>query len=615
MATGDVDGDHLDEIVLTHANETIVLDDLLAGMVELERLPFAAASPSARVEVACLDIDFDGRDEIALGYLLQTFTVRLIDDAAHGFAELDGPGALVGKHHSGFLLGADLDGDGSDELVVATKWSSLGGPSTPLSIEAFAWSNGLFEPIAQYLVSSPLNPYQRTDRVVAYRQLGESREHLAFLLSAGQLSSSYRLRSIALGTDPDASGFVVDADFNVNGGSSVSGSHAFSLAAGDLSASGGESVWIAFLASEGSSTRVQLHAWNPLDDVAVELLGPLLPIAPQHGQALLTMGDFDGDGFQVRATGVRTEQLADPIPLVLLSAAPTKSGVAQNYGGTSTSYLESASSGEAIGVATQMTVSRSAGFEVGKFFSASAKRTIEESSRTSQLQTQTTTTTKGFGAGYESDAILFQGTLYESYEYEVLSSEDPDLIGSYFTLDNPVVTKTYKWTVAKYDAVFPEFALGSLLLPHVVGDPTSYRTRAQVEALAAQNVGWSDPELTTVGETISGANSTAVELSEQETSEQELSYAVTDELGFSIGPFEGSVTSGLTDSRIYSVTTSASTSFEAFVGDIHGADWDLWHYDFGMAVYTHGLPAGGGSPTEIPLQVITFWVDPVGAGY
>ena len=42
---------------------------------------------------------------------------------------------------------------------------------------------------------------------------------------------------------------------------------------------------------------------------------------------------------------MRRVDVADPIPLVLLSAAPTKAGTSQNYGGTTTSYEEEMTNG------------------------------------------------------------------------------------------------------------------------------------------------------------------------------------------------------------------------------------------------------------------------------
>ena len=90
---------------------------------------------------------------------------------------------------------------------------------------------------------------------------------------------------------------------------------------------------------------------------------------------------------------------------------------------------------------------------------------------------------------------------------------------------------------------------------------------------------------------------------------------MTDTVGFSVGPVSGSVSSGISSSSLFSVSTAETTSYGGEVGDLLGEDWDRWQYDFGMAVYTAGLPAGGDAPTTVPVQVITFWTVPLGSGY
>ncbi|MEO0653133.1 MAG: hypothetical protein AAFZ65_20825, partial [Planctomycetota bacterium] len=232
----------------------------------------------------------------------------------------------------------------------------------------------------------------------------------------------------------------------------------------------------------------------------------------------------------------------------------------------------------------------------------------------SEVSTESTTVVKGFNSGFDDDVIIFQGTLFESFEYEVVSGPDPAIVGSYFTIDIPATAKTYKWTVSKFNAELPSHAIGSEHLPHTIGDPQSYRSKPQTQALVAGSVGWLQPDATIVGEG-SASNFTELQLTEEVATEQELSWTATKSLEFSVGTGSGTISRGITDSKVFTVTTTRDTTYAGEVGDMGSAAWDQWHYGFGLAVYTANLASPDADPTEIPFQVMSFWTDPTGLAY
>jgi hypothetical protein len=579
------------------------------------------------MQVVAYDLDADGRDEIALGYVQDDLMrVRVLDDVAHGLIELQSPilvgfstgGAIFEQLGAGRLIAADLDGDGGEELV--TGWADASDQffmsgDLRLELTAWDWNGGLVVVGSRALEGRRPNhfgaefpPAEAWDLGARY-VASEGRDRVAVVLCDDYDAERYDIYELF------GNALQVDLGRTYGLPFQVSGKHRPAIATGDVDASGEEVAYACFLLDQGLSVTPRLHRLGADPDAGNHQDLPAMTLTADGGRPLLALADVDGDGYVVRSTGVRRQQLADPIPLVVMTAVPTKAGAAQNLSNSSTSYAVATGDGTSIGVSTTATVSAGAGFggSIG-WFGAQATTEIERSFQTSEVTTTSTTTITGYNSGPDDDVIIFQGTLYESFEYEVLSGPDPDKVGAYFTLDLPATAKTYKWTVSKYDETFQELALSSDVLPHTIGDPASYRSRAETEALLATYVGWTDGSAKTVGEG-TGSNSTQVDLAEEQATTEERSWSITDSLEFSVGWASGTLSSGLSNSEMVTVTTVETTSYAGEVGDLAGDDWDRWHYDFGMAVYTDGLPAGGGAPTKVPVQVIAFWTEPNGSGY
>jgi len=151
IAFGDVDGDGRDEAVIGRHGTTgprlLMIDDAAAGYALLWTFGEGwgvAAWPTA---VAFGDLDGDGRDELAVArFTGYNERVLVFDDATAGFALL----AQFGKewssavHATDIALG-DIDGDGRDELGIATNATE--GPRIFIYDDAEAdfaslWSTG-----------------------------------------------------------------------------------------------------------------------------------------------------------------------------------------------------------------------------------------------------------------------------------------------------------------------------------------------------------------------------------------------------------------------------------------------------------------------------------------
>jgi hypothetical protein len=335
---------------------------------------------------------------------------------------------------------------------------------------------------------------------------------------------------------------------------------------------------------------------------------------------LVAAGDFDRENLVLRSTGRKWLDLPDPMPVVVMAAPPTKSGIGQNLGASSTSYGTEQSIEHTHGVTTGWTASFSVGFEasaVFDLFSASVRQTLSTQMEQTLRNSKKITWTKTYTGSHSEDVIVFQGTLYQIYEYEVVSAADQDLVGSMVTLNDPVATKTYKWTLDLYNQVVAERArIGPDVVTHAVGDPSTYRRRDAAEALLQQRYGWMDDAGLEVGQG-GGSNATSVTITTANSTEESRRFGIDWEAEVRIGGPTIGGSFGLTAAEIYGVTVETGTTYRGEVGDIAGSgDWGDWFYSFGLLVYRHGADATGRPERgQRPFHVVSYWVEPRGSAY
>jgi hypothetical protein len=344
------------------------------------------------------------------------------------------------------------------------------------------------------------------------------------------------------------------------------------------------------------------------------------PFAAGTLSAVVAAGDFDRENFVLRSTGRKWLDLPDPIPIVVMAAPPTKAGIGQNYGDSVTSYGTEQSIEQSHGVATGWSASFSVGVEasaVFDLFSVSAKQTLSAQMAKTLTESKKITWTKTYSGSYDADVIVFQGTLYEIYEYEIVSAANPLLVGSKVTLNDPVATKTFKWTLDFYNQTVVERArIGQDVVTHALGDPASYRRKAAAQSLLLQRCGWIDEAGLQVGQG-TGSNATSVTITSSNSSETSRCFGVTWESEVKVGGATIGGSFGLTSEEIYGVTVETGTTYAGQIGDIANApEWSSWFYGCGLLVYRHGADANGEPlPGARPFHVVTYWVDPLGSSY
>lgn len=335
--------------------------------------------------------------------------------------------------------------------------------------------------------------------------------------------------------------------------------------------------------------------------------------------------DFDGDGLLVRSTGVRRLGMSTPIPLVLMHAPPTKAGIGQNRDASQTRYAIANSTGQSIGVTTQATVSVSLGVEAEDFtgsFGAYAKATVGFALAAAEVTTTRVTQIDEFIGSADADVIVFQGTLYESYEYEVLHAPRPGLEAAFVYVDVPVGSRIYNWTIDYYNSVMaPADRLSGSVGAHTVGDPASYPSQAQLRDQVAPFVHWQSSSVIPVGQG-SGSRSTGIELATEQASEEQTTLSASFDYGFKAGYATAEASIGVERTEAYTVSYGTATTYVGTVGDIlEPAQYANFHYEWGVVVCNEGQLAGsdnrpsGASGVRAPYQVICYWTNPLGSGY
>ncbi|RMH43219.1 MAG: hypothetical protein D6689_05595 [Deltaproteobacteria bacterium] len=325
-------------------------------------------------------------------------------------------------------------------------------------------------------------------------------------------------------------------------------------------------------------------------------------------------GDFDADSVVLRYTGEKTLALADPMPIAILAAPPTLAGSSQRHDLSDTGYGSAVTMGSSesveIGVTTRVTFTTGASIPKVGLDLYEVEKNFDEAFSARNVSSERVTYGTSFRGASDADTIVFQGTLYNSYAYEVVSALDPGEIGKEVRIDVPVETRIYKWTIPFFNSVLADrgWAIDDSVFDHVIGDPASYPTSAERDAILADTTGWRSLPAT-VGQG-NGTVEVTIDL-EQEvaTTEQRTRSNQTTMRGplnnlLCAAGNPSCTTIGFRDSSAYTVTAGTSTHYAGRVGDIPDTDeWTSSHYGFGLFVYWHTLANG----TQV--QVLNYWTE------
>lgn len=625
----DVDGDQRDELIVVArgnffgnptSNATIrVYDDPAAGAVEL--LYVTISDWHTGVWALPADVDGDGRPEVVLSYALGTYPnarhwvqVLEYDELNQVMAELHGWQLVF---DDSFTDGSkptvgDFDGDGRAELIVAKTFEF----SPQMTVLLHEWSDsGQLVPRQWAAVPDILAPGDHYWTLTAFDR-GAGKDELAILAYHSTGSQPWRLNLLTYEAVSDEWALEQLGIVHTFNGQRPA------LCSGDLDADGiDELQW--GLVSAGNSDATLYRGYlseDPEEGLrnlpARTFFGDLM----RTGTPVLVSADWDGDGLEVEFTGRKELRLERPIPIAVLSAPPTQAGISQNLDDTSTRFESGSGTSEtwAVQVGTTLSASVGAEFELFGLIQAGGRTTLEETIERTEAESSQINYVSGYSGTADFDTIVFQGTLRQSYEYRIVGAPDPAAIGQFITLDLPVDSKIYNWTVDYFNSkVAPEDQITSELLTHTPGRIGTYPRFHELEEALEGTLHWLSPTEQDVGQG-PGSNDLEIGFVNENTTEEQRTVSVTVEGGVAIG---AGVSGSSTDSRgsLYSITTTESTRFTTTIGKIEDvAEYEDWQYGWGLAVQTFGRAADadnnptGYSGERLPFQWVRYYVNPIG---
>jgi hypothetical protein len=124
---GDVDRDGLTEYVVGRQSSVNmryeILDDGNAGFAQMHSGGSGWGSGNYTTSVATGDFDGDGLDEIVIGRRSNVnMRYEILDDAKAGFAQLHSGGSGWGSvNYTTSVATGDVDGDGLDEIIIGRR--------------------------------------------------------------------------------------------------------------------------------------------------------------------------------------------------------------------------------------------------------------------------------------------------------------------------------------------------------------------------------------------------------------------------------------------------------------------------------------------------------------
>jgi hypothetical protein len=630
LRVGDFDQDGRDEILVAAVSSTGVVariyDDALGKFALLKEV-YAGAGE----EIAPAVGNFDDDRAPELAFLIDAgndLVLKVFDDADSDYATLKtltnadtGLVAANGFRVSGLRLEAgNFDKDARSELIALADGIEASGdnPNEGLYLVGFDDAATDFAQLAALR-----HEYERSDTTDGYRYTnawpwqslvadgnGDGQDEL-FVLQRQTADDglAWKARHLVFGKEADkwSSGEqVLTVRTDVHGGSTAT----LTPAAGRSDTPGADVIVAVHDDTELATFALESPITGAVRSVEVDALGTPTALSPSNKTVWATGGDFDADSLRIRYTGQKWLELTRPRPIVLLAAPPVKDGISQNASASGTAYgtttSQSTDDTQEVGYTDSLTLSFEVSLPGLDFLTAGAQASMEQEFTATDTTTNTTSYTTSYASSYPDDVIVFNGTLCERYEYEVMGGGEPGLIGTKMTIDVPLDSRIYKWTVPYYNQ-----SLGSEgspipaeLLKHEVGDPSSYPSSDAIPA----NALWTSPSAESVGQGI-GTNSASIDVGKESTTGA--SFSTSYSVGGSVGAFvKAEYSHAWNDTSSYSVTTGLDTTFQGTVGDIQDPnDYKQYLYSFGIFVYPAVL-AGGEQ-----LEVVEYWTEGLGQGY
>ncbi len=672
MAPADVDGDGADELVVygvvgpdaQHIAYSRVAVYDFNGTDYDKTFDFGADySEFKEIAVAPGDFDGNGRDELLVVWRTDTvlWTGKRVTaisaniftptPRANGFTVTSvtdlSPDLMQDGDYEVLELGAaaaDLDNDGRPEPVVATIRLDTATGTPEIDVLALKPRGGKLTPMAsakQALQTTDHSPYDDELWLLATADLnGDGQQEIVSTLrdiDGGTAQWGCRFSHFALNNAAAEKGFDATVSTVMLSSSDASRKSRCAMAVLDSDRDSEDEVALGRLDPGDPDPlgtvynvlwRQEISAITTPQDLYT-LIGEELPkqstgLTRRDPWPITFVGaDFDGDNLEVKYTGKKWLSLPNPMVMYVAAAPPSQGNVSHNFVDTGTAvtfidYTED-SKGTGLGVTTGVTLSMETPDFFDIFVSLEASVGISRTFKQTQTNTKIVTRETSFAGPPDADKVAFQGTLFMSYEYEVVGApEDPDIkspVGTRITIDEPVATKIWHWPLEFFNAtVDASQRIGPDIMDHTPGMVSSYMRESDKNALKNSSDFIMEIGPITVnysgGSLGGGYGSLSIETTDENLTEVEISKTVDYSAGMSVAGIGMSVSRSIEDTGIYSVTMGKGVRYEGKVGEILSLEeYQDYYYDWGMFVRWAERADGA------KFQVIDYWVDDLGPGY
>lgn len=574
------------------------------------------------LRLAAANLDYDNGAE--LGLVLNeissngaTATYKLFDDLDRDLAELASGfvraevGVDTHTAKAADIAFGDIDGDQLPEVV-------FGGLTETSTSDGFRDQWGYLVYALEDLPAG-LTPLSGTHFVQTFDQLSESGQSLtmdAFFVSTldvdgdgvDEIQANQYVYDDLLNAAPWTELHQIpegDLIYESGDGSVWFQHHNVAMEVSDVTSDGREDL--IFYSQNQDDIRVwgidQIDGWSQMAMVDTQSTNGQTPIWP-----VIVPTNVDDDSIAlVYSEGTHQLVFTEPVIIAALAAAPCNPDWGQDTSACTTAF----GFAESSSVSLEDSYTITAGATVG--FSQEFSVLGVQVGGVELLANVNTAATKTQGSAYSltkrvvhttgpiEDSVLFTTIPMDQYTYTIASHPNPELIGGELVLSMPREPIQALVTRELYNASVLEESLkiGDDVFGHVPGDPTSYPSRGDKDAILAASEGLESPEVD-VGE---GGGNTGVELSVYEEVSQGSSYSIDFSLDFKATA--GSVVVGASVGYGQGHTINYASGQEAsYAGNVANLDAEHFasdQYKFGLFTYIH-------EEAGRQYEVLNYWV-------
>lgn len=608
-ASGNVDNDPREELILIIGHQLWIFDDNAANFTQLVSYTATDHDPGSttflRGELG--DIDLDGRDEIWLangeGNTNITAQYLIFDDLVENPA-MSSPlysGALRSGSGDYVLSAADLAvGDFDADGLVEAAFAGRGGVGNnnyssshvtlvldvsmnfSSQLEVAMAPNGQADDYtdgAKYAISG----------VVSVALLGGKQDFIATYNDIYRLASDGgQLEHTPWWGNEAISGLGVNFSTDNYPWLDL-------IASGDVTGDGREDI--VYLTWDED----QLYIISSNDQGSLVLKDNFYVNSGQNGSFALCLPNVDADSPVLK---YHDHELlfTDPIVLQVLASPPYYAGINQTgTGSTSFSFSEGTSSttGSSHGLSVGYTLG--AGFDA-LLVEAEVKTTVENSFSWGTSITNEIVETTQFTTSLGQDMVVFTAIPFDVYYYEVLSSADASQVGDIVTINVPRTPRSYSQTVDLFNSHCKTMQINDAVLKHQLGDPLSYATLSDRNALMDIGKGMFSQQGVSVGQGNSG-NTNSIEMTAANTSTFEYGLSVSLESEIQAGGIIAGNSVGYQYGFEYSQSILNGTAISGTVPNLP-VDAE------GQLVFQWGIMAYPVVHQGQEFTVVSYWVDP-----